>query len=354
VNFVSTESVGQLIAQTLAGCWRKPPPPLEIAADELSSITSHLISAGVAGLAWRRVCTSNLKDTNTTAELRRQYESSAVLAVLRRQEIESLIRTLESAGIKPLLVKGWAAARLYPDEGLRPYVDVDICVGREQLALAQATLKALPPTALTVDLHCEFETLGGGSWDEVYTRAQVITLGETEVRVPRAEDHLRIISIHLLREGAWRPLWLCDVAAAVESRPSNFDWAICFGAARRTSNWIECTLKLAHELLGADVSDTPAVDLKRLPRWLTRTVLKEWATPAPSMTLRHHTPMETHLRSPATLVSGIRNRWPNPIEGTVVSHGSFNDFPRFPFQLSAYMLRGARFAVGRPKRRRER
>lgn len=345
-----TEPVGRLIAQTLAGSWRALPTPLRLEAAELSAITPQLLSAGVAGLAWRRLRDSHLKDTHPAAELRRQYERNAVLAVIQRQGIESVICALNSSGIESMLVKGLAAARLYGDEGLRPFVDVDICVGQRQIEAAQAVLKRLSGTGVTVDLHREFATLGGGNWEEIYARSQLIKLGDNEVRVPSAEDHLRILSIHMLREGAWRPMWLCDVAAAVESRPANFVWNNCVGQSRQTSNWINCALKLAHELLGANIAGTAAADDgKPVPRWLINTVLKEWGATAPSMTLRHQSPMATHLRSPGTLLPGFRHRWPNPIEGTVVSRGLFNDLPRFPFQLKAYMIRGAHFALGLSK-----
>ncbi|HEX5701626.1 MAG TPA: nucleotidyltransferase family protein [Pyrinomonadaceae bacterium] len=348
-------SAGRLIAQTLTGSWRTVPPPLELEAGKLSAITAQLLGAGVAGLAWRRVRNSHLKETPSAAELRSQYERNTVQAVIQRQGIESIIGALNSAGIESMLVKGLAAARLYGDEGLRPYVDADVCVAQRQIEAAQVALKELSGTGVTVDLHREFMTLGGGDWEAIYSRSQLVKLGESEVRIPSAEDHLRILSIHMLREGAWRPLWLCDVAAAVESRPANFDWNICVGQSRQTSNWINCALKLAHELLGAKITGTPAADdAKPLPQWLTGTVLREWATTAPSMTLRHRSPMASHLRSPRTLLPGFRHRWPNAIEGTIVSRALFNDLPRFPFQLTAYMMRGAHFALGLSRFQRDR
>ena len=347
-------SAGRLIAQTLTGSWRTAPPPLELEAGELSAITLQLLGAGVAGLAWRRVRDSHLKESPSAAELRSQYERNTVLAVIRRHGIESIIGALNSAGIESMLVKGLAAARLYGDEGLRPYVDADVCVAQRQIPAALVVLKRLADTGVTVDLHREFTTLGDGDWEEIYSRSQLMKLGESEVRIPSAEDHLRILSVHMLREGAWRPLWLCDVASAVESRPASFDWNICVGQSRQLSNWINCALKLAHELLGAKIGGTPADDEKPLPQWLTATVLREWEATAPSMTLRHQSPMASHLRSPRTLLPGFRHRWPNAIEGTIVSRALFNDLPRFPFQLTAYMMRGANFALGLSRFQRDR
>src|SRR5688572_17257222 len=177
----STESVGRLIAQTLTGSWRALPPSLELEAVALSSITPQLLSAGVAGLAWRRVRDSHLKDTPSAAQLRSQYERNAVLAVLQRKGIESLIRVLNSAGIESMLVKGLAAARLYGDEGLRPYVDVDVCVADRHFSSAQSVLRKLSDTGVTVDLHSELATLGGGDWEEVCSRSQLMKLGDSEV-----------------------------------------------------------------------------------------------------------------------------------------------------------------------------
>src|SRR5262249_52267099 len=151
-----------------------------------------------------------------------------------------------------------------------------------QFALAERKLSDLPETRHHVDLHCGFAKFGGGSFDEIYDRARLIKVRGTNVPVPCAEDHLRIISIHMLREGAWRPIWLCDVAAALESRPMNFDWDRCWG--KKKSNWVMCALRLAHELLGADLTGTPATKgNKSLPQWVVPAVLKEWGTFEPSM-----------------------------------------------------------------------
>src|SRR5687767_5068872 len=95
-----TESVGRLIAQTLAGSWRVAPPPLELEAADLTAITRQLLGAGTAGLAWRRVRDSHLKDTPSAAELRSHYERNTVRAVIQRKGIESICGALKSAGIE--------------------------------------------------------------------------------------------------------------------------------------------------------------------------------------------------------------------------------------------------------------
>jgi len=166
----------------------------------------------------------------------------------------------------------------------------------------------------------------------VFDRSQVVRLGDAEVRVPCAEDHLRILSLHMLRHGAWRPLWLCDVAMALESRPSDFDWDLCLGSNRQRADWIACCIGLAHKLLGANVDDnTVAERARHLPGWLVSNVLKQWETPfsTAQAPMNHDAPMVNYIRHPRGLLADLLRRWPNPIEATVYVGGPFNELPRF-------------------------
>src|SRR5207248_9355203 len=131
-----------------------------------------------------------------------------------------------------------------------------------------------------------FADLDEGGVEELYARSRLFALGEVEVRVPGAADHLRLLCLHWLRHHAWRPLWLCDIAAALEQRGAEFAWAVALRGTRRQREWITCALALAQQLLGADVSETPiAARARRLPHWLARTVLKQWCLP-----IRYHEP----------------------------------------------------------------
>jgi hypothetical protein len=75
------------------------------------------------------------------------------------------------------------------------------------------------------------------TWDELFARSQLVPLGDSQIRILGDEDHLRIICLHLLRSGAWRPLWLCDVAVALETLSPDFDWDICLGRDPRQADW---------------------------------------------------------------------------------------------------------------------
>jgi hypothetical protein len=170
------------------------------------------------------------------------------------------------------------------------------------------------------------------------------------VRILAPEDHLRLLCLHMLGHGAWRPLWLCDLAVALEAGPAGCDWNRLLAGDARRRQWIACALALAHELLGARLEGAPAaVGERRLPRWLLPTVLSAWSGISPETPQGVRRPMSDYLFRPAGLLRALRVRWPNPIEATVGVGGPFNELPRLPFQIGECLSRTARFVRGLPR-----
>jgi hypothetical protein len=339
-----SKSRGELIAKALIGAWRSNPPPLEISSEELQEILPLLLKSGAAGLCWRRVPGSGLQATAAANELQQAYRLQTLQNKIDERKIEEAFKLLRSRGIEPVLVKGWAIARFYPERGARPYGDIDLCVRPAEYQAASAALSTPEGRQYNVDLHNGFANLGGESEGEIYARSHLVRLGDTDLRVLAAEDHLRVLSFHLLREGAWRPLWLCDVATALEARPPDFNWKDCFAGTGRNKELISCAITLAHQLLDARLDNTPFASVDgRLPSWVVPTVQKEWESISPSMTRRHFAPAGTYLRRPFSVRAALGDRWPNPVEASVVARAPFNEFPRMPYQVSAYLLRAAGF-----------
>ena len=215
---------------------------------------------------------------------------------------------------------------------------------------AERTLKGLALT-FKVDLHYGFLKFGLDQEEDLFARSELLKLGQTEVRILGAEDHLRVVSYHLMREGAWRPLWLADVAASLEARTRNFDWDYCLGD-KRQAQAVVSAISLAHLLLGAKVDDIPEPQrLKKTPHWLIPAVLNEWGSPTPSMPSRQAMPMLSHLRHQGDLLGGLRHRWPNAIEATTTMNGPFNELPRLPFQVGNSLFRLGAFIAQLPKTR---
>lgn len=327
------------------------PPPAEMSEAELAAVTPLLVGSGAAPLGWWKIRHSPLRSSPHAVELQEVYRFHALQAALHERNIGRVFALLDAEGVEALLIKGWAAARAYPEAGLRPYGDLDVCVRVGRRAEAARVLRRPEVADVWVDLHEAFGDSGRLGFNEQFERAEVVRVGGARVRVLAPEDHLRLLCVHMLRHGAWRPLWLCDVAAAVETRPVGFDWGRLLGGDRRRARWVACSVGLAHRLLGARVEDTPlARESERLPRWLVPEVLKQWETPFPSMQapMRHRAPLASYLRRPDGLLRDLVNRWPNPIEATVRVGGPFNALPRLPFQLGYACSRAARFVARLP------
>jgi Uncharacterised nucleotidyltransferase len=326
----------------MIGAWRPVPPPLEVTVDELELVTPTLLETGAGALAWSRVRNSRLATTPAGSELEDAYRLYALQSIRFERDISGVFDLLRFAGVEPILVKGWAAAQLYPEKGLRPSGDIDLCVGPADYRSA-STLLRNDGKDYWVDLHYGFDNLDTRSWEEINARSRLIKTGNTEVRIPSEEDHLRMLSFHFLREGAWRPLWLCDVAAAVESQ-TKIDWDLFLGPDKKRRAWFASVIVLAQRLLDANLDHVPAeVRNQKLPSWLLPAVLKAWEVRG--MSKRHMTPMATAWRKPFIALRGLSSHWPNPIEGTIGVKASFNEIPRLPFQLGNCVLRVTNYAL---------
>lgn len=338
--------LGVLISKTLRGAWRGSPPVSDVTADELARVAPLLIARGEGALGWWRVRRSALCTSPAALALRHAYRFQAVQAELYEKVIEGLGHSLREAGVEALLGKGLAAARLYPEHGLRPAGDVDLYVRPDQYSSAFTLLDKLNRQVsesglFSLDIHRGAPELDDRGFDDLSRRS--LEIRELGIRVFSPEDHLRLLCLHALRHGMCRPLWLCDIAAALESRAADFDWGYFFSGDARRTEWCRVALRLAQSLLGARLDESPLAGAPApLPGWLLRAVIKQWQTLRTPRGRR--APMILHLRLRAGLAQAIRQRWPNPIEATVALRGDFDACPRLPFQLGSCLARFARFA----------
>jgi putative nucleotidyltransferase-like protein len=342
-----------LFASVLAGSWRSSPQELQLSETHLAEIIPQLLGSMSGGLAWWKIRNTDLKTSAAGLELHEAYRFHAILTLVREHAIKKVLTLLYRDGIEPILVKGWAAARTYPEPGLRPYGDIDLVVRPDQHSKAAAAISAAIAAneierEYYIDLHRGFETLDDHSYDELYSRSMLAKLDDIDIRVLSPEDHLRVLCVHLLHHNAFRPLWLCDIGAAAEGRASDFDWDRCLGVNRRRADWVACVIGLAHVLLGAEVVNTPVEPRAgRLPTWLVENVLKQWESPysLSQAPVTHRAPMAKYLRDPRGLLKDLGRRWPKPIEATVYMGGPFNELPRWPFQVGECISRTAKFIV---------
>lgn len=327
------------LATLLSGCWRSPPPPVDLPAGALDWSRRDILTGGLSGLVWRRMRYSGAIGA-AAEELHNAYRYQALGQ--RRQEIElgRLVGALTTGGVESIVLKGWAVARLYPDPALRPFGDVDLAVAPQQLTLAQEVVRSAEHVRLDVDLHhADLAILG--TWEALVGRSRLVPLDDIQVRVLCPEDQLAHLCLHFLRHSGERPLWLVDIAAAVEDRGSDFDWNLCLGSDPWRADAIACAIGVAHQILGADVKGTPVAERAgNLPRWLVPAVLRQWEKP-PFREFITGTLVRATLRRPWTVPRELAERWPDPLRATTQLRAPFNDVPRLPFQAAAFLTRAA-------------
>ncbi|MET0648728.1 MAG: nucleotidyltransferase family protein [Pyrinomonadaceae bacterium] len=339
-------STPSVIAELLSGSWRHEPPAVNLSAEELGRIVPVLKGSGTAALAWWRIRGSRLRDSRPGEELREAYQTQSLQSALQEREVEHVFARLRAAGVEPVLLKGLGAALLYAERGLRPVGDIDLCVRPEQYEAARrAVWGPGPKSKALIDLkHDDSALLGRDGWDGVYARSLLVELnGSLIVRVPGREDQLRFLCLHLLRHSAYRPLWLCDVAAAFETTPAGFDWDAALGRDALRRNWVGCVLDLARRLLGAERDGVPeSVRETRAPSWLVAEVLRQWERP----TTAEHMPrelMSVSLRNPLRALPALVGRWPDPVRAVVGLNLPFDERARLPRQLKFYVVQSAAF-----------
>ncbi len=327
---------GSLVAQSLRTAWRLIPEPLSISPDEFSTVTDVLLRTGAGALAWRRLRAGDVETAPQRLCLQDAYRKHSIEAALHEINTADIFKRARAAGIEPILFKGWALARLYPEAGLRPHGDIDLWVRPEDLRTLYDVLPS-DDHQYCVEPHDFFYPQYERSFDEVWSKSKLIKLADIDARVPCDEDHLRFICLHFLFHGGWRPLWLCDIALMVETRSENFDWDRCLRGKRKHADWIAGVIGLAHQLLGADVSDTPVTQsAKDLPAWLMPAVLKQWGLGAGmshAETLSFSIPRR--LFKPGAFLDALREHWRNPIQASVEMNAWFDNKPRLTFQIAA-------------------
>jgi hypothetical protein len=333
----TTPPIGSEIASLLSLSWRWPAVPTKgISGESLEKVAPALIDGGAAALAWLRI---RHLDSSLRPDVLRTYREAYLIAAAQSLaheiDLAKVISVLNDSGVRSILLKGWPVGRLSPEPGLRPVGDIDLWIDPDQREHAGLIIRELGAIAASVDLdHDQMARFEERDFEDLYRHGHTVKIFSTAVHVLRKEDQIRILALHFLKHGGWRPMWLWDIALLLEWEPSVFDWRLCLGTNARRARWIGCTIALAHELLGAGIPPgAPACVAAGLPSWFRKTVLEEWSNP----------PRFTQGRRSTFLKPWLRGRWRNPIQATIDWNGSFDKLPRLPYQLWDAAVRAIRY-----------
>ena len=354
---------GSLVARALRGSWRVNLDALDLTSGEFERIAPLLMSSGTAGLGWRAAAQDPaLYECAEKAGLRDAARRLAITDTLRQRSFARIIRIANDAGVAPLVFKGWSVAPVYAEAWLRPWGDIDILAtidDLDRIRLAFADLSEESPqsrngdvhvvktgpgdTAASVDLHGALPDLYAANAATVLGRAQRIELAEGErLLVPCDEDGLRIVILHFLRHGGWRPLWLCDVAGLVEAARPDFDWDLCLTSDTTVRDWMLATIDVAHQLLGCRIDHAPQLSPGHAPPWFLKAILAEWDAP-----IAYHERMSAVSR-PVRPWVWLREKWPNPIRAAFTQQRPMPSRPPVfgrASQFLAYELRSSLAAL---------
>jgi hypothetical protein len=282
---------GRGLAGILAGAWATALPAFSRTREDLDALLPLVVHHATAGLVWHRVRRTPPATSSAGRELQQHYRKQILEAAERENAILEILPRLRAAGVEPISIKGWSVARLYPEQALRPSFDLDLCVHPDQMSSAVTALSnaALP---CAVDLHSGIPDLPDHKWKDLFFRSRMLDLDGTAVRVLAPEDELRLLAMHLARHGLARPLWLCDLGAALAGLPKGFDWELAMSGKRHRVSWVACMLGLAHRLLQAPIASAPP-SIGRVPGWIERAALWSWGA-GNGMRLVHYlaNPME--------------------------------------------------------------
>lgn len=238
--------------------------------------------------------------------------------------------------IEPILIKGWAAARNYPMKEERVFLDADICVDPRDYERTLEILENSKEQTSLVDLHRGLRHLDTVEWENLFANTRLVDLEGTSIRLLRPEDHLRVMCVHWLNDGGAFRERLQDIRYAVENRADDFDWDRCLNVVdKKRRRWIICAIGLAHKYAGLEVDDTPiAEEVQDLPRWLIKTVEREWSDDTKLIRLQEC------VWDRKELFRQLKKRFPpNAIQATVEVNGEFDNRPRIFYQIGDILIR---------------
>lgn len=235
-----------------------------------------------------------------------------------------------SHGIEPIVIKGVAAARYYPQNRTRPSVNVDLAVSASHFTTARRLSELPDANGMAIDLHRELRHLDTLPWDDLVRNSVELTFSNGKVRVLRPEDDLRVLCVHWLTDGGVYEQRLWDIYYGIAGRDADFDWdRFLRSVSPRRQRWIECTLGLAAKYLDLDLTDTPVEGAQDgLPEWMVKTVEREWAAGIKPL------PLEASLNDRTMLYAQVKRRMrPNPIFATIDCEGSLDASTRVFYQI---------------------
>lgn len=200
-----------------------------------------------------------------------------IQAKVQETRLVETVRFFRLRGLEPLVIKGWALGRFYPEDEPRPASDLDLAFAPEDFPAAIRLKDAPELRSVNLDFHCGLRSLDPAPWDEIFSRSRLVPLADEMIRVPAKEDLFRIAATHWLTDSGGRRDRLRDFTYLIASS-DGFDWRLALDSAgeiRKT--WFYAVLAAARDFENLDTAALPEeVSTYKLPAWFRRALLQEW------------------------------------------------------------------------------
>src|SRR5687767_10465708 len=108
-------------------------------------------------------------------------------ARLAEENIKSAFKLFRENDIEPVLIKGWAVAREYPEMYQRFFSDIDLSVSPAVYEKSRQLIDGLHVN-LNIDLHCGLRHLDTIGWDRLFENSVVEYIDDVPVRILCIED----------------------------------------------------------------------------------------------------------------------------------------------------------------------
>lgn len=322
-----------------------------------AGLAAWLSGQGLAPFAFHRLREGNLTGSVTPdllAPLQQAYYRGVAEAELHGRELTTVLQTLASSDIVPVLFKGAVLAyTVYPSPICRPMGDLDLWLDEPELGAAQATLaqfgyaqrhRSARPAAFQALNEGEIQLFGrtpgtglvelhlgvfAGEWlrraarvgsGEVRQRVVPVTILGQPAKTLAPEDALLQLALHLAVNHQFAYPWVRGlVDMALLARTQTVNWSLVADRARawRVATPVWLVLSLADAIAGLNETRSVLPDLA--PSALRRRILRLFVSPRSLLQRRNITtgPLRFLLllamvdRLPDALNLLVRSIWPD-------------------------------------------
>lgn len=255
---------------------------------------------------------------------------------IQQERAAQAVSLFRSNGIEPILIKGPAAALYYPADNPRNSIDIDLAVSSEEYETAWALSRSPEAAGIAIDIHKEMRHLDTRPWTELFSDSTIVQMAGVDVRILRPEDHLRVLIVHWLTNGADDPDRLWDFYYLIDTLASELSWDAVFKPVSPVrQRWIACSIGLVHATLGLSIDSLPEeYGAGRIPSWFSRFVEAEWARE------RSNKPLHLTLNDPSQFFRQLHSRLRmNPVSAMVHMEASIDSPIRLHYRLASFTLR---------------